>query len=400
MRRDFSVILIFLLLSLSLTGCWSSRELNELAIIVAAGLDKSDDEVLLSLQVISPGEISPQRSAAGRAPIVTYRGTGKTVLEAVREMTKKIPRRSYWSHLRIVVIGEELAKEDGVTKVLDFLARDHEIRGDFYIVLSHGVRAEEVLGVMTPIDKIPAQKMFASLKTSAESWGSTQAVYLSDLISDLASTEKGATLSGIHFRGDLSTGEKRENVERSDPAAIVEYVGLGVLKKGKLIGWLNQEESKGITFAKDQMKSTIISAPCPKQGEMAMEVIRARATVDVQLKEGKLSGKIHVYADGSIAETDCAIDLTKLPVIHQIEKKMEKRVIGIIESSIQAAKELQTDVIGFSDKTHKKYPKYFKQVKEDWDEIFAKMNVEVTADVHLRRTGTEVNPFLQEMGGS
>lgn len=48
----FSLICFLLILPLLLSGCWSKRELNELAIVVALGVDKVDDEYELSIQVV------------------------------------------------------------------------------------------------------------------------------------------------------------------------------------------------------------------------------------------------------------------------------------------------------------------------------------------------------------
>ena len=45
------------------------------------------------------------------------------------------------SHLRIVVFGEELARE-GIAKAIDFLLRDHEIRADFYMLVAREERAQ------------------------------------------------------------------------------------------------------------------------------------------------------------------------------------------------------------------------------------------------------------------
>lgn len=56
-----STILIFflLLIAVCINGCWSYRELNQLAIIAGVGIDteKKSDEVQLSVQIIKPSEV-------------------------------------------------------------------------------------------------------------------------------------------------------------------------------------------------------------------------------------------------------------------------------------------------------------------------------------------------------
>ncbi len=46
------------------------------------------------------------------------------------------------AHLRMLVIGEELAKED-IDKHLDFFSRDPEVRTDFYMAVAEGISAEK-----------------------------------------------------------------------------------------------------------------------------------------------------------------------------------------------------------------------------------------------------------------
>ena len=52
------MILLFLILTLLLSGCWSKRELHELAIVVALGIDKVDEDFEVSIQVVDPSSRS------------------------------------------------------------------------------------------------------------------------------------------------------------------------------------------------------------------------------------------------------------------------------------------------------------------------------------------------------
>ncbi|MBH9787576.1 Ger(x)C family spore germination protein, partial [Clostridioides difficile] len=45
-------ICLLCILTLLLSGCWSKRELNELAIVVALGIDKIDEEYEITVQIV------------------------------------------------------------------------------------------------------------------------------------------------------------------------------------------------------------------------------------------------------------------------------------------------------------------------------------------------------------
>ena len=61
MKKKSIISLILLMLSLLLTGCWSSHEVNTLGLTVAIGIDKSENGYLISEQVINPKAIASNR---------------------------------------------------------------------------------------------------------------------------------------------------------------------------------------------------------------------------------------------------------------------------------------------------------------------------------------------------
>lgn len=158
------IVLVLCICLLPLSGCWSSRELNELAITVAVGIDEVKDGIELTVQIINPGDIQAQTPTNGPS-VTTYSIKAASVMEALRKVTIESPRKIYLSHLRMLVLSEGIAKS-GIAEVLDFFARDHEVRTDYFVVVAKNSRASSVLNVLTTIEKIPANYMFAALDTS------------------------------------------------------------------------------------------------------------------------------------------------------------------------------------------------------------------------------------------
>lgn len=60
------LLLLYMLIALLLSGCWNRRELNELGIAVAAGIDRVEDRYRLSVQVVVPGQVASKKRAAPR----------------------------------------------------------------------------------------------------------------------------------------------------------------------------------------------------------------------------------------------------------------------------------------------------------------------------------------------
>ena len=131
------------------TGCWNYKEIDQLAIATGATVDKNaDGTVLITIEVVN---------IAGDGQ-VTYESkyveeSGDTVFDAAREALTKEGKKIHWSHAKVVVISEEIAKED-ITKYLDFLFRDAETREDTWLLISREKTAGEILqskGMLNPI---------------------------------------------------------------------------------------------------------------------------------------------------------------------------------------------------------------------------------------------------------
>lgn len=392
-----AVLLTVVLLSVT-TGCWNRRELNDLAIAAGLGIDLTDNgEYRVSAQVVKPGEITQSKGSSLSSPVLLYSETGSTVFEAIRKMTITSPRKIYLAHLRVLVIGEKLARK-GIGEALDLLSRDQELRTDFFIVVAKGGKAEDILKVLTPLDKIPSVKMFNSLEISEKVWAPTTKVTLDKLVTAFASTGRQPVLSALQVAGDQETGNKTGNLERIEQAAYLKYTGLAALKQDKLIGWLNEDQSKGLNYILGNVKSTVGFVNCPGGGKTAMEVIRTDSKMKARIVDGKPVAEVEVRLETNVGEVLCKIDLTKEESIFELEKRSNQMIKSFIAAALQQAqKQLKIDIFGFGEAVYRSDPKAWKQVEPDWDRHFSDMHIQVKVVSKVRRVGTTNNTFLNKL---
>ncbi|WP_051318462.1 Ger(x)C family spore germination protein [Cohnella thermotolerans] len=227
MLRKWMPIVSLLALLLPLTGCWSRHELNDPAIVVGLGIDKAGDGYKVSAQIVNPGQVSSRNGMAkGLPPVVTFTEQGKTVPEALRRMTTKLSKRLYFSHLRIVVFGERMARE-GIRKPLDFISREAAMRNDFFLVVAKGCEASDVLGISSSIDPIPANNLYTKLSNSDRLWAATGKITLDKLLIDLGTKGKSPALTGIEIIGNRKTAQWIDGSNTIKPVAIMAYSGTG-----------------------------------------------------------------------------------------------------------------------------------------------------------------------------
>ncbi|MWC27163.1 Ger(x)C family spore germination protein [Paenibacillus sp. MMS18-CY102] len=378
------------------SGCWNRREMNDLAIAVAYGIDKAGDHYRLTVQVVDPGEVASQKGSSDRTPVTTYQATGETIFEALRRLTKVSPRKIYNSHLRMLVISEKVAV-DGIGNVLDFVSRNHEHRADFYVVIAKDTTAANTLKILTHLESIPANQMFSSLEASERSWAPTSAITLDELIDDIVSSGKQPAVTGLRIKGSQTAGESKENVNEIASSTQLIYNGLAVFKKDKLLGWLNEEESKAYNYIQDNVDSTVGVVYCPNGGNAALEVMRSDTKVKGKLEDGKPFIDISVRMRANVGEVRCSIDLSKEASIKQLEQNGNRKVQRFIEQAIATVQnKYKVDIFGFGEVMHREQPKYWKAVRDDWDAQFQKLAYRVNVDIRIRYLGTQSNSFRKK----
>ncbi|MFY0518624.1 Ger(x)C family spore germination protein [Lysinibacillus sp. UGB7] len=388
-------LILFLLISLSflLSSCWGKRELNELAIVVAVGVDKIDDGYEVSVQIVNPSEVSSTKPSSGQSPVITYSAKGASVFEAVRKMTTITPRKAYFAHLQVLVIGETLATE-GINQTLDLLSRDQEIRNNFDVIVSHQASAKDVLNVLTAIEKIPANKIISSLSGSEKAWGSTLSVTVDDLTNALNRIGKSTVLPAIEIQGDKQLGIDKTNVERIKTPVILKYVGLVVLKQDKLIGLLTEEESRSFNFLNNKIKSTVEIISCPKEGKLTTEITKSTAKMTGKFDKGTPKIEIGITIDQNVGEVRCNINLNNN--IEYINKKTAELIKARIEQTLKTIqKSYQLDILGFGEVLYREDHKAWKKIKDEWPTIFPDIAVNVDVKVNTSGLGTMSNSLLK-----
>lgn len=385
-----SVMTIFLL-----TGCWDKQELNELAITSAFGVDKHDDKYTLSVQIVDPTQIAGQKGAvSSRTSVTTFRATGETIYEAVRKITSESPRRIYPSHIRLFVIGEEVAKE-GINEILDLIFRDYELRSDFFILVTKNTRAEDVLNVTTPLETTPATNLFYSTDLAEKIWGHSNTITLDKLIRAISAKGKEPTIPVVTLRGNKDVASSVKNLEYIEPLASLMVDKLSVFHHDQLIGWLDNMETRSVNFITNNIKSTILNVPCDDDGKIALEIKKAKSKITSEIKKDNPIGKIDLKIQATVGEVACQVNFNYQSTIKKLEKNAEKEIKKQLNQTIHKVQnEFKVDIFGFGTTIHRQHPKVWQRYKKDWNKHFSSMDINLQIKVKIIHTGTISNSFF------
>lgn len=379
----FALLLIF-----SCSGCWNKVELNNYAIVTGISVDYEDGEYLVSFLITNSAK-SESESNSKNIDAVIYKGKGKSIYSAIKEISLISPKELYIEHLSILILSEDIAKR-GLYNALDFFVREPTAKNEFYVVLSKD-KAIDVLEILSPLSDFESQNIADNLESSEKLQGSISLVYFNDLISDLLKEGKNPSINGIKIIGNPNKGSNKKSLETSNIKNYIKIGTLGIFKGDKLITWTTKEESIGINIINNKINETIETFNC-KDGYIVIGTEEFSTKISVSLENNKPKAKIISKGNAVIHETNCNIDLNDKSTMNKLEKGFENELKKSVKKSIMIAQKYKTDVFGFGNLFYKNYYNYYKNIKSNWDEnVFPKMQFEIEMNINLESKGSAEN---------
>lgn len=375
--KKIKLLILFIVCVFS-TGCYNYRELSDMAITSAVGLDKSDKGIKLSLQFINTQKNEIETSSSGSLPNYTiYKSEGKTMQEAFRKIVLESPKRVYGNHIALFLIGEELAK-DGIFDILDFSIRDTESRKQFLVAVVKDNTAENVLTIINPLENLNSNYITESIKDEQKFLGSSISTTFEEMVSSYLNKKTQITIPSIKIQGSVEEGKKEDNLKTSEINNKVVVSNMAYFKDDKLVDYLTEKQGIALSFLRKKIVSTIISFKY-KNDYIVSEVVSTKTKY--KFNNNKIT--VTILGNANLNEITCKLNLEKNETIDMIESKINKKIKKDIKELIDFSKEKNIDFIGLKDLVYKNQPKYYRKYKPDLKDI----DVKVKVNINIRKKG-------------
>lgn len=385
---------LFLLL---FTGCYNYRELNQIALTSAIGIDKTEDgkEYVVTVQVLNTQKQGSDSNYSGSQPkFILYEQKGPTLQHALRTIILESPRRLYVNHLNLLMISEDVAKE-GIQEILDFFARNTEFRKDFLVVISREETPEDVMQILTPLETLNSKNIRDSIVSDAKFYGMATKVTFEDLLNTYLNRRTNVVLPSVEVVGNIKKGEGEDNIKQSIPDATVKLRPLAIFNGGKMIGYLTEEESRVYNYVQGNIQNSILTSSCSENGLFTSEIISTKTKLKPDIEKMKIT--MQVKANASIKEINCNMNLLDSNSIQILENKINQEMEKVIEEDVTKIIETyKTDIFGFEELLYKTDPTSYKKLKEQYgDELIENLEFEVNSNVKLQTKGNIVKEITR-----
>lgn len=376
--------LMFLLLSVALLtgGCWDSQELNTLSIISATSIDRSNGKWEISFQVVIPQSIATQTGGGGagsQSPTTIFSTKGRSIAEAMQNASLETSRKLFFAHNSVLILSEDVARKEGVGEILDFFLRPFESRETMSVLLTKG-KASNLLEVLIPLEKISGNAIQR----------------LIDFARMVASPDESAMAPELEVSGDLTKQSSLDALKSTRNDAVIKLGELGVFRKDKLVGWIDQKDSRSVAWLSDRVSSMIVVFPCSAKGQenqlLSYRVLKSSTKLDPKVIHGKSIIHAKISATGAIDESGCNLDLKNPEVIRDLERTISKQIGGDVMATWSHLQEMNVDLAGFMNAIHRKDPSTWRNLMKTKRPI-EEISLRVQVKINIEHTNMITKPY-------
>ncbi len=381
--RKIKIILLLLILLIAIlpsTGCWNYKEIDKMAIVAGVAIDKGNNQrYLLTAEII---KVSGGKDAEMSSENIS--SEGDTLFDAIRNIISLSGKKLYWGHSQVIIYSKDVAKE-GVHKVIDWYKRDAETREDVKILISDQATAREIFAGEGFAEKI-------------------KSIVLANILDNQVSLSKAANLDITKY--DIQYNVKGAagilpvvKLKKVEGTLIPEIIGTAIIKNDRLAGFLNGDETKNLLFVRDEIKGgLLIESIKSKRGSsmISLEIFKNKTKIKPEINSKEIKMNINIKTTVAIDEIQGKENLIDEEGVKKVKQKSEKDLEkGIVMLIQKMQKEYGADIFGFNTSIYQSYPKEWKKLEKNWDELFRELKVNVKSEINIKNSGV-INKPLEE----
>lgn len=312
-RNIIKLFNIFFLFSASilLTGCWDRREVNDIAIVLGAAIDKAKgNNIKLAVQFLVPQAIDGQQKGGGQK-VLMRSAIGQNLADAASKLQIQLPRKLFWGHCKVYIIGNGLAKGGKLKDQIDFIIRFPEARDQAYLFVSSG-KAGKVLE-FEPLSELHVgeglrkiSEMHLGVTTTAKDFeeeivGDTRVVVL-PLIKMIPAKkgEKGKTFPLIS--------------------------GAAIFKQNKMIGQIDTKITRGLLWLREEVEVNAITTNFQKGESISLEPLQQKTELFPIIENGKWKILVKIELEGSVIQNASTLEIKRPNITKKLEENVEKKL--------------------------------------------------------------------------
>ena len=287
----------------------------------------------------------------------------------------------------VVILGES-ARELPLSESLSYFINTMDSRADVNVLMAEK-SASEVLNADINQGILPALTIEKTVQNADDS-GKISEVLLIDILRSLAAEHQSALIPVIA----IAQGEDAANgVDESKKLKNIELTGMAVFSEGMYQGTLNESETRGMMFLRDEIQKTVYSVFNEDFREISVELYRSNTKIVPHINGDDLQFTVKINADGMVQEK--VLEAGKSfneKSLRRVEDVIQEKIRSECEEAFQkSVGEYKSDVFYLGDMVWRDQPELWERLQDNWKENAGKIKLSYDITVDIDRTGLQEN---------
>ena len=365
-KISFMVILFMILF---LPGCWDIQDVNNTAFVLGIGIDKSADSKTskyeVTFEIAKPTPLNENPTAKS----IISRVEAYSILDAIRRVETSISRSVSLTHLRLIVVGEGLSREESFRNIANYFMKEPTTALQYRLLFVENARAQEIFHTQLKLEPRVAGEI-VSMGLQQQELGMVRTNNFVNFFTDLQRSDGTALGSRVIISGD-------EN--------IIIREGAAVYKDWKLDTWLNADEAQAANWLLEGTKPVVVASD--ENSTYVYDVRKQKTSIKPLYKKGNPSFIVEIMTEGMVMEElGEDLDLSKSENLKNMETLFSQTIRQQTLSAIdKSQKEIGTDYLGFGKAFEQYYPQVYQSLQ--WEDAFPTVPIEIRVKSKVKGYG-------------
>ena len=348
MKRLLILIILFLTLT---TGCYDYKEIEKLAIISAIGIDYEEDKYQVTFEILN------DKIDKKSAKITSYTKTasGKTLAEAINNASDKLTHQANYSHIKLMVISENIVKKQ-FSNIMDYFLRSTYFRENFYVISTFQNKPSEILNNTTNESPIASTALIDSLENNKYSSDISVLKSFDQIIAEI-----------ITFGLDTCF----TNISLNDKEFLID--GLTTFHNFDYNSQLTNDDAKMYNILTSNFYRPIITN---KDKNFTISILTGKPQIEIDENKITVSGNLY----GKIIDNIDNIDIRNLDNLQKINQSFSQEINQLIFNFIKTIQLKETDILGLSQK-------YYAKNRSKNDYIWKSLDITSNIEFKINKKG-------------
>ncbi len=345
------IILIILLLTLS--GCYDYKEINDLAIITAIGVDYKDEEYKITLEVLN----NQGDKDSGMIKSYTKTGGDKSLAKALEEAADSLSDQANYTQVKLMILSDTIT--DGrFSTIIDFFMRSTYFRENFYVISSMNVEPEKILKNTTDNEPVASTSIINLLESLNYSSNSGVLKTFDQIVEETLAFGKDTCFSNI------TLDDEQFRVD-----------GLSIFDKYEYKDTISNEFATIYNILTNDFYRPIYSKTYDDL-YFSIAITEGKVKTSLDTKTIKLTGDL----TGKIMDNEPNFIIRDLDVLKNLNSDFKKLINEKFRDFIGVLQENKSDILFFGEA-------YYQKTREKSENFWIHLNIDSDVGFYINKKG-------------